>query len=91
MAENKSSFGTGATVGLIGAVIGAAAGAAAVVLSDDKNRLKVQKAADRLQKEGGKRLDELKEMAQKFLQETEKGKAAVQKKLSKGKKKSTKS
>ena len=81
MAENKSGIGSSAAAGLIGAVIGAAAGAAAVVLSDDKNRLKVQKAADRLQKVGGKRLDELKKMAHKFLREAEEEKGETKKKL----------
>lgn len=82
MADNKN-IGGAAVAGLIGAVIGAAAGAAAVTLSDEKNRKKVQKAADKLQKEGGEKLEELKRLAHKFLEDTEEEKAKTQKKLPK--------
>lgn len=68
---NNQNVKTGAAAGLIGLVVGAAAGAAAIALSDEKNRKKVQAAAIKLQKEGGKTLEELKAMAHKFLEETE--------------------
>lgn len=69
--DKKSNIGGEVAAGIIGAVIGAAVGAASIALSDKKNRVKVQKAADRLQKEGKSRIDELKAMAHKFLEETE--------------------
>lgn len=68
MSDNKSNVGTAA---LIGTVIGAAAGAAVIALSDKKTRKKVETAATRLQIKGSKTLDDLKKMAQKFLEETE--------------------
>lgn len=78
---------TGAAAGLIGMVIGAAAGAAAVALSDKKNRQKVQRATDRLQKEGKSKIEELKKMAQRYLNEAEheveKGQKQVEKRLPK--------
>ncbi len=90
MSDNKKSdLGKEAAAGLIGAVIGAAVGAAAVALSDEGNRKKVQKAAEKLEKEGGGKLQELKAMARKFLEESEEqveeAKEETQKKLPKAK------
>ena len=67
---NDKNVKTGAA-GLIGMVVGAAAGAVAVALSDKKNRARIQRAADRLQKEGKSKIDELKKLAEKYLRETE--------------------
>ena len=87
MSDTNKNVGGATAAGVIGAVIGAAAGAVAIALTDKKNREKVQKAANRLQKEGGKTLDDLKRMASKFLADTEKELEEIKspKKLSKGK------
>lgn len=49
--------------GVAGAVIGAAAAAAAIALSDEKNRKKVEKTLESLQKEGNKVLKEITQRA----------------------------
>lgn len=63
--DNKKSVNP-VSVGLAGMVIGAAAGAAAVALSDEKNRNKLQKTVNNLKKEGSKRLDDWKSKAQEL-------------------------
>ncbi len=83
--DKKGNVGGEVAAGIIGAVIGAAVGAASIALADQKNRTKVQKAADRLQKEGKDKVEELKAMARKYLQEAEeevdKEKSKTQKRL----------
>lgn len=62
MAEDKKGLNPLAT-GVAGAVIGAAAAAAAIALSDEKNRKKVEKTLESLQKEGNKVLKEITQRA----------------------------
>ncbi len=58
MTKDKKGVNPLAT-GVAGAVIGAAAAAAAIVLSDEKNREKVEKTLKDLQKNGDKILKEI--------------------------------
>ncbi len=62
MANEKKGLNPLAT-GVAGAVIGAAAAAAAIALSDEKNRKKVEKTLESLQKEGNKVLKEITQRA----------------------------
>lgn len=71
------------SVGLAGMIIGAAAGAAAVALSDDRNRKKLQKTATQLKTEGSKRLKEWKENAEDLKETTEGKLDEAKKKLGK--------
>ena len=56
MADDKKGVNPVA-VGLAGAVVGAAAAAGAIVLSDEKNRQKLEKALESLKKQGFKVMD----------------------------------
>ena len=56
MADEKKGMNPVA-VGLAGAVVGAAAAAGAIVLSDEKNRQKLEKALESLKKQGFKVMD----------------------------------
>lgn len=58
MTQDKKGVNPLAT-GVAGAVIGAAAAAAAIVLSDEKNREKVEKTLKDLQRNGDKILKEI--------------------------------
>lgn len=58
MTDDKKGINPLAT-GVAGAIIGAAAAAAAIALSDEKNRKKVEKVLEDLQKEGNKVLKEV--------------------------------
>lgn len=58
MADDKKSVNP-LTTGVVGAVIGAAATAAAIALSDEKNRKKVEAVLSDLQKQGDKVLKEI--------------------------------
>lgn len=62
MANEKKGLNPLAT-GVAGAIIGAAAAAAAIALSDEKNRKKVEKVLEGLQKEGNKVLKEISKKA----------------------------
>ena len=62
MSEDKKGLNPLAT-GVAGAIIGAAAAAAAIALSDEKNRKKVEQALEGLQKEGNKVLKEISKKA----------------------------
>lgn len=58
MADEKKGVNP-LTSGVVGAVIGAAATAAAIALSDEKNRKKVEAVLSDLQKQGDKVLKEI--------------------------------
>ena len=58
MADEKKGVNP-LTSGVVGAVIGAAATAAAIALSDEKNRKKVEAVLSDLQKQGDKVLQEI--------------------------------
>ncbi len=78
MANEKKGLNPLAT-GVAGAIIGAAAAAAAIALSDEKNRKKVEKVLEGLQKEGNKVLKEISKKAIEIKDAV--GKAAEPKKL----------
>lgn len=74
MTNNDKKGINPAATGVIGAVIGAAATAAAIALSDEKNRKKVEqilkdleKRGDKIFKEVSKRAMELKDLSDKAL------------------------
>ncbi len=87
MADGKKGVNP-LTTGVVGAVIGAAATAAAIALSDEKNRKKVEAVLSDLQKQGDK---VLKEITRRALDIKEMGDRALSKneprKLKGGKKK----
>lgn len=62
MSNDKKGLNPLAT-GVAGAIIGAAAAAAAIALSDEKNRKKVENVLEGLQKEGNKVLKEISKKA----------------------------
>ena len=62
MAEGNKGLNPLAT-GVAGAIIGAAAAAAAIALSDEKNRKKVERVLEGLQKDGNKVLKEISKRA----------------------------
>lgn len=65
MANEKKGLNPLAT-GVAGAIIGAAAAAAAIALSDEKNRKKVEKVLGSLQKQGDVVLKEISKKAMEF-------------------------
>lgn len=75
---------------LAGAAVGAAVGAGAIILSDKKNREKLEKALAGLKKQGFNVLDIVQKEANKVRDQIEPAKEAVEKEVKKAVKKATK-
>jgi gas vesicle protein len=84
MAVNKGGMSP-AAAGVVGAVVGAAVGAGAVVLSDEKNRKKIEKKFNEYKKDGQKIISDVRgkveEMSAQGEKKVEDAKKAVKAKL----------
>lgn len=75
---------------LAGAAVGAAVGAGAIILSDKKNREKLEKALEGLKKQGFNVLDIVQKEANNVRRQIEPAEKAVEKEVKKAVKKATK-
>ncbi len=89
--NNKKEGGVNPVIAsLAGAAVGAAVGAGAIILSDKKNREKLEKALEGLKKQGFNVLDIVQKEANNVRKQIEPTKDAVEKEVKKAVKKSVK-
>lgn len=87
MTDDKNTAGNSVLAGLAGAAVGAAVGAGAIILSDKKNRKKLESALEGLKKQGFDVLEIVQREAQTVKNRLEAGKKGAKKTKSKSKSK----
>ena len=80
---NKNSGMSPVAAGVVGAVVGAAVGAGAVVLSDEKNRKKIEKKFNEYKKDGQKIISDVRGKMEDMASKGEKKVEEVKKDLKK--------
>ena len=91
MANDKKDGGVNPMIAsLAGAAVGAAVGAGAIILSDKKNREKLEKALEGLKKQGFNVLDIVQKEAKNVRKQIAPAEEAIEKEVKKAVKKATK-